>query len=72
MPWHHCTAAFIHCRLAPMRATRRNNLAILAAALLSRRALAISELARAAMPPTPRKPPPAQKAHPALHLQQQL
>ena len=53
MLWYHYIAAFIHCHLAPMRATRRTNLAILAAALLSRRALAISELARATTPELP-------------------
>ena len=39
MPWYHCIAAFIHRHLVPMRATRRDNLDILAAALLGRRAL---------------------------------
>ena len=53
MPWYHCIAAFIHCYLAPMRVTQRDNLAILAAALISRRALVISELARPAMPELP-------------------
>ena len=53
MPWYHYIAAFIHCHLAPMCLTRRTNLAILAAALLNRRALAISELARATMPQLP-------------------
>ena len=38
MLWYYYIAAFIHCRLAPMRATRRDNLDILA------------EMARAAMP----------------------
>ena len=45
VPWYHGNAAFIHCHLAPMRLTQRNNLAIRTAALLNRRALAISELA---------------------------
>ena len=53
MPWYHCIAAFIHRHLAPMRVTWRNNLAILTAGLLGRRALVISELARAAMPELP-------------------
>ena len=53
MPWYHCIAAFIHCYLAPMRVTQGDNLAILAAALLGRRALVISELARPAMPELP-------------------
>ena len=53
MPWYHYIVAFIHCHLAPMRATRRDNLPILAAALLGLRAIAISELARATMPQLP-------------------
>ena len=53
MPWYHCIAAFIHRHLPQVRVTKRDSLAILAAALLGRRALAISELARAAMPELP-------------------
>ena len=72
MPWYHFIAAFIHCHLDQVRATRRDNLAILTAALLGRRALAISELARRRYARTARKPPPTQKAHLALHRQHQL
>ena len=46
MPWYHHIAAFLHHNLPQMRATRRTNLALLAAAILNRRALALSELAR--------------------------
>ena len=53
MLWYHYIAAFIHCHLVQMRATQRDSLAILAAALLGRRALVISELVRAAMPQLP-------------------
>ena len=48
MPWYHYIAAFIHCHLAQVRATRRDNLAP-----LSRRALASSKMARATMPELP-------------------
>ena len=48
MLWYHGIVAFSHCHRAAMRLTQPNNLAILTAVLLNRRALAISELARAA------------------------
>jgi len=53
MPWHHHIAAFLSHNLPQMRATRRANLALLAAAILNRRALALSELARPWMPGLP-------------------
>ena len=52
MPWYHYIAAFRSHNL-PMRATRRANLALLAAAILNRRVLALSELARPWMPGLP-------------------
>ena len=53
MPWYHHIAAFLHHNLPQMRATRRANLALLTAAILNRRALALSELARPWMPGLP-------------------
>ena len=53
MPWHHHIAAFLSHNLPQMRATRRTNLTLLAAAILNRRALALSELARPWMPGLP-------------------
>ena len=53
MPWYHHIAAFLHHNLPQMRATRRTNLALLTAAILNRRALALSELARPWMPALP-------------------
>ena len=53
MPWYHHIAAFLHHNLPQMRATRRANLALLAAAILNRRALSLSELARPWMPGLP-------------------
>ena len=53
MPWYHHIAAFLHHNLPQMRATRRTNLALLTAAILNRRALALSELARPWMPGLP-------------------
>ena len=53
MSWHHHIAAFLHHNRPQMRATRRANLAPLAAAILNRRALSLSELARPWMPGLP-------------------
>ena len=53
MPWYHHIAAFLHHNLPQMRATRRANLALLTAAILNRRALSLSELARPWMPGLP-------------------
>ena len=53
MPWYHHIAAFLHHNLPQMRATRRANLALLTAAILNRRALVLSELARPWMPALP-------------------
>ena len=53
MPWYHHIAAFLSHNLPQMRATRRTNLALLAAAILNRRARAGSELARPWMPGLP-------------------
>lgn len=46
MPWYHCIATFLNYSLPEFRATRRTNLALLTAAILQRRALAISVLVR--------------------------
>ena len=46
MPWYHCIAAFLNDALPQFRATRRTNLALLTAAILERRTLAISALVR--------------------------
>ena len=54
MPWYHHIAAFLHHNLPQMRATRRTNLALLTAAILNRRALSLSELARPWMPGLPK------------------
>ena len=54
MPWYHHIAAFLRHNLPQMRATRRANLALLTAAILNRRALALSELARPWMPDCPK------------------
>ena len=43
MPWYQHIAAFLHGKLPQMRATS-TNLALLTAAILNRRALALSEL----------------------------
>ena len=53
MPWYHHIAAFLSHNLPQMPATRRANLALLAAAILNRRALALSEPARPWMPALP-------------------
>ena len=53
MPWHHQIAAFRSHNRPQMRATRRTNLALLTVAILNRRALARSELARPRMPGLP-------------------
>ena len=50
MSWYHHIAAFRSHNLPQMRATRRANLALLTAAILNRRALALSELTRPWMP----------------------
>ena len=47
MPWYHQIAVFLNDPLPQLRATRRTNLALLAAAILQRRTLVISVLARA-------------------------
>ena len=47
MPWYHWIATFLNDALPQLRATRRTNLALLTAAILERRALVISVLARA-------------------------
>ena len=46
MSWYHCIANFLNYALPELRATRRTNLALLTAAILERRALVISVLAR--------------------------
>ncbi len=46
MSWYHCIANFLNYALPERRATRRTNLALLTAAILERRALVISVLAR--------------------------
>ena len=55
MPWHHHIAAFLSHNLPHMCATRRANLALLTAAILNRRARALSlpELACPWMPGLP-------------------
>ena len=53
MPWYHYIPAFLHHNLPQMRATRRTNLALLTTAILNRRALSLSELARPGMPGLP-------------------
>ena len=47
MPWYHWIATFLNDALPQFRATRRTNLALLTAAILERRTLAISVLVRA-------------------------
>ena len=63
MPWYYHIAAFLHHNLPQMRATRRTNLALLAAAILNRRALALSELARPWMPALPQNHYQRKKRH---------
>ena len=46
MPWYHRIATFLNYSLPQLRATRRTNLALLTAAILQRRSLAISVLVR--------------------------
>ena len=46
MPWYHRIADFLSDALPELRATRRTNLALLTAAILERRALAVLALAR--------------------------
>ena len=46
MPWYHRIATFLNYSLPQLRATRRTNLALLTAAILQRRTLAISVLVR--------------------------
>ncbi len=46
MPWYHRIATFLNHSLPEFRATRRTNLALLTAAILQRRTLAISVLVR--------------------------
>ena len=46
MPWYHRIATFLDHSLPQLRATRRTNLALLTAAILQRRTLAISVLVR--------------------------
>ena len=53
MPWYHHIAAFLRHNLTHMRATKRANLALLTAAILNRRTLALPELARPWMPGLP-------------------
>ncbi len=55
MPWYHHIAAFLRHNRPQMRATRRANLALLTAAILNRRARALSlpELACPWMPGLP-------------------
>ena len=73
MPWYHHIAAFLRHNRPQMRATRRTNLALLTAAILNRRALSLSELARPWMPGLPQSHhQPAQKAHLPLPLQPPL
>ena len=59
MPWYHHIAAFLHHNLPQMRA----NLALLTAAILNRRALALSELARPWMPGLPQSHHQRKKRH---------
>ena len=47
MPWYHRIATFLNYSVPQLRATRRTNLALLTAAILERRTLSISVLARA-------------------------
>lgn len=47
MRWYNIISAFLHCSLPTLRATRRTNLALLTTAILSRRELTLSALARA-------------------------
>ena len=47
MSWYHSIATFLDYALPQLRATRRTNLALLTAAILDRRTLAISVLVRA-------------------------
>ena len=63
MPWYHHIAAFLHHNLPQMRATRRANLALLTAAILNRRALALSKLARPWMPALPQSHHQRKKLH---------
>ena len=63
MPWYHHIAAFLHHNLPQMRATRRTNLALLTAAILNRRALSLSELARPWMPGLPQNHHQRKKRH---------
>ena len=63
MPWYHHIAAFLRHNLPHMRATRRANLALLAAAILNRRALSSSELARPWMPGLPQSHHQRKKRH---------
>ena len=63
MPWYHHIAAFLSHNLPQMRATRRTNLALLAAAILNRRALSSSELARPWMPALPQSHHQRKKRH---------
>ena len=63
MPWYHHIAAFLHHNLPQMRATRRTNLALLTAAILNRRALSLSELARPWMPGLPQSHHQRKKRH---------
>ena len=63
MPWYHHIAAFLHHNRPQMPATRRTNLALLAAAILNRRARALSELARPGMPALPQSHRQGKKRH---------
>ena len=73
MPWYHHIAAFLRHNLTNMRATKRANLPLLTAAILNRRALVLSELARPWMPALPQSHhQPAQKAPFSLPFQPPL
>ena len=50
MKWYHTIVVFLTLNLPDMRKTQRVNLALLAAALIQRRTLSISDLARASLP----------------------
>ena len=68
MPWYHHIAAFLSHNWPQVRATRRTNPTLLTTAILNRRALSLSELARPGDAPML---PPAQKTLLSLPLQTQ-
>ena len=68
MPWYHRIATFLNYSLPQLRATRRTNLALLTAAILQRRTLAISVLVRSWRI----QAPPAEEAAVSLSVQHRL